>query len=131
MPGTDAALALGMMHVLIAEDLIDHDYIANYTLGFDALKVRAAEFPPERVAAICGLKAAQVVALARDYGTDEAGGDPRQLRPAAARGRRQRGARDRLPAGADRVVARPRGRRAPVVVRHVSDRRRRRSNGPT
>ena len=50
LPGTDAALALGMMHVLIAEDLVDHDYIARYTLGFDALAARAAEFPPERVA---------------------------------------------------------------------------------
>ena len=38
LPGTDAALALGMMHVLIAEDLLDHDYIARYTLGFDALR---------------------------------------------------------------------------------------------
>ena len=76
MPGTDAALALGMMHVLIADDLIDHDYIARYTLGFDALKVRAAEYPPERVAAICGLRAEQVIALARDYGT---------TRPAAIR----------------------------------------------
>ena len=69
MPGTDAALALGMMNVLIADDLLDHDYIARYTLGFEALKVRAAEFPPERVAAICGLTAEQVVTLARDYGT--------------------------------------------------------------
>ncbi|MEO8676350.1 MAG: molybdopterin oxidoreductase family protein [Casimicrobiaceae bacterium] len=69
MPGTDAALALGMMHVLIADDLIDHDYIAKYTLGFDALKIRAAEFPPGRVAAICGLTTEQVVTLARDYGT--------------------------------------------------------------
>jgi len=39
-PGTDAALALGMMHVLIAEDLLDRDYIASYTIGFDALKKR-------------------------------------------------------------------------------------------
>jgi anaerobic selenocysteine-containing dehydrogenase len=35
LPGTDAALALGLMHVLIKEDLLDHDYIANYTLGFE------------------------------------------------------------------------------------------------
>jgi anaerobic selenocysteine-containing dehydrogenase len=69
MPGTDAALALGMMHVLIADDLIDHDYVAHHTLGYDALKTRAAEFPPERVAALCGLTKQQVVALARDYGT--------------------------------------------------------------
>jgi anaerobic selenocysteine-containing dehydrogenase len=69
MPGTDAALALGIMHVLIAEDMIDHDYVGRYTVGYDALKTRAAEFPPERVAAICGLTVQQVVALARDYGT--------------------------------------------------------------
>ena len=55
LPGTDAALALGMMHVLIAEDLVDHDYIERYTVGFDALRERAAEFPPERVAQICGI----------------------------------------------------------------------------
>ena len=45
LPGTDAALALGMMHVLIAEDLLDHDYIARYTLGFDALEERARRVP--------------------------------------------------------------------------------------
>src|SRR5262250_1724754 len=57
LPGTDAALALGVMHVLIAEDLLDHDYIARYTLGFDALKERVQEYPPERVAQITGLRA--------------------------------------------------------------------------
>src|SRR5450755_3087506 len=76
LPGTDAALALGMMHVLIAEDLLDHDYIARYTLGFDALKQRVAEYPPERVAQITGLAASAIVELARDYGT---------IRPAAIR----------------------------------------------
>jgi anaerobic selenocysteine-containing dehydrogenase len=69
MPGTDAALALGMMHVLIAEELIDHDYIDRYTLGFDALEERAGEYPPSRVASLTGLREAQIVALARDYGT--------------------------------------------------------------
>ena len=76
LPGTDAALALGMMHVLIAEDLLDHDYIARYTLGFDQLKERVREYPPQRVAQITGLTADDVVALARDYGT---------IRPAAIR----------------------------------------------
>ena len=69
LPGTDAALALGVMHVLIAEDRVDHAYIAAHTQGFDGLKARAAEYPPERVAALCGITAAQVTALARDYGT--------------------------------------------------------------
>jgi anaerobic selenocysteine-containing dehydrogenase len=76
LPGTDAALALGMMHVLIAERLVDEDYVARHTLGYDALASRAADYPPGRVAAICGIPAAQVVALARDYGT---------IRPAAIR----------------------------------------------
>jgi anaerobic selenocysteine-containing dehydrogenase len=69
LPGTDAALALGMMHVLIAEDLLDHDYIARYTLGFDALKERVREYPPERVAQITGLSTGDIVSLARDYGS--------------------------------------------------------------
>jgi anaerobic selenocysteine-containing dehydrogenase len=68
LPGTDAALALGMMHVLIAEDLLDHDYVARYTLGFDELKARAAEWTPERTASTCGITVEEVVQLARDYG---------------------------------------------------------------
>src|SRR6516164_4935861 len=76
LPGTDAALALGMMHVLIGEDLLDHDYIARYTLGFDALKERVDEYPPERVAQITGVPALDIVSLARDYGT---------IKPAAIR----------------------------------------------
>jgi anaerobic selenocysteine-containing dehydrogenase len=69
LPGTDAALALGLMHVLIAEDRLDHDYIARYTLGFDALRERVREYPPARVAQITGLAADAIVALARDYGS--------------------------------------------------------------
>jgi len=69
LPGTDAALALGMMHVLIADDLVDHDYIARYTIGFDGLRERAADYPPERVARICGIAAETVTRLARAYGT--------------------------------------------------------------
>ncbi|HTS22167.1 MAG TPA: molybdopterin oxidoreductase family protein [Casimicrobiaceae bacterium] len=76
LPGTDAALALGMMHVLIAEELLDRDYVARYTLGFDALKARVGEYPPERVARITGLATEEIVRLARDYGT---------IRPAAIR----------------------------------------------
>ncbi len=76
LPGTDAALALGMMQVLIAEDLLDHDYVARHTLGFEALARRAAEYPPERVARICGIDAGEVVELGRLYGRN---------RPAAIR----------------------------------------------
>ena len=69
LPGTDAALALGMMHVLITENLIDHDYIARYTLGFEQFKKRILqEYSPARVAEICGLGVEEVVQLGREYG---------------------------------------------------------------
>ncbi len=67
-PGSDAALALAMAHVLIENDLIDLDYVANYTLGFEALKLRAAEYPPHRAAEICGIEAQVIVDLALEYG---------------------------------------------------------------
>ncbi len=70
-PGTDAALALGLMHVIIAEDLVDRDYVAQYTTGFDVLKARAADYPPEKVAAITGIKAEDIRQLARDYATTQ------------------------------------------------------------
>ena len=69
MPGTDGALALGLMHVLIAEDLLDHDYIERYTVGFEALAARAAAWTPARTAEACGITPGQIIALARDYGT--------------------------------------------------------------
>ncbi|TAG78561.1 MAG: molybdopterin oxidoreductase family protein [Betaproteobacteria bacterium] len=67
-PGTDAALALAMMHVLIRDDLLDHEYIAKHTLGFAELKTRVAEWTPERAAAICGIPANEIEALAALYG---------------------------------------------------------------
>jgi anaerobic selenocysteine-containing dehydrogenase len=67
LPGTDGALALGMMHVIIAEGLHDRDYVARYTVGFDQLAERVQRFPPETVAAICGIDARTVVGLAREY----------------------------------------------------------------
>jgi len=76
LPGTDAAFALGLMHVLVREDWLDHDYIARHTLGFEALAERAEQYPPEKVAAICGITASEVEALAHDYW---------HLRPAAIR----------------------------------------------
>jgi anaerobic selenocysteine-containing dehydrogenase len=69
LPGTDAALALGMMHVLIAEGLIDRDYVERHTVGYAALKKRVLEeYAPASVAQICGLAVEEVVQLARDYG---------------------------------------------------------------
>jgi formate dehydrogenase major subunit len=66
--GTDVALYNGMMQVMIAEDLVDHDFIARRVEGYDALKALVAEYTPERVAGICGIPAAQVVEAARLFG---------------------------------------------------------------
>ena len=68
-PGTDVALALGMMHVIVAEGLHDVDYVTRHTSGFDALRERLASYPPERVASITGLDADEVIRLARAYAT--------------------------------------------------------------
>jgi anaerobic selenocysteine-containing dehydrogenase len=70
-PGTDAALALALMHELIVHDWLDHDYIAKHTIGWDQLKARALQWPPERAAEVCGVPVAQIIALARDYGTTQ------------------------------------------------------------
>jgi anaerobic selenocysteine-containing dehydrogenase len=67
-PGTDAALALGMMHVIVAEDYVDKAFVAQHTVGFEQIKARAQAYPPERVAAITGLSAEQIRTLARTYG---------------------------------------------------------------
>jgi anaerobic selenocysteine-containing dehydrogenase len=67
LPGTDAALALGMMHVIVAESLHDADYVGQYTVGFDKLCERVKEYPPARVAKITGLSENDVVELARSY----------------------------------------------------------------
>jgi anaerobic selenocysteine-containing dehydrogenase len=69
LPGTDGALALAMMHVLIAQGLLDRDYIAQHTLGFEQLAERVQQYTPQWAAQICGLDAQEVVQLARDYGT--------------------------------------------------------------
>lgn len=67
-PGTDAALALGMMHVLVEEGLIDQAYIEKYTLGFPELSESLADYTPERVEQITGVPAEDVKRLARMYG---------------------------------------------------------------
>lgn len=70
-PGTDGALALAMMHVIIAEGLHDADYVARHTLGFDELAARVAEWTPARAAAITGVPAERICTLARAYATTQ------------------------------------------------------------
>jgi anaerobic selenocysteine-containing dehydrogenase len=76
LPGTDGALALGLMHELVANDWLDHDYLARHVDGWPALRERALQWPPERAAAVCGISADEVRGLARDYAS---------TRPAAIR----------------------------------------------
>ena len=89
-PGTDAALALGLMQVLIREGFIDRQYLADHTAGFEELARRAAEYPPEKAAAICGVPAQDIHGLAVAYGRARAPfirtgwGPARQLRGAMA-----------------------------------------------
>ncbi len=75
-PGTDGALALAMMHVIIGEGLHDADYVERYTVGFDALAQRVADWTPERAEAITGVGAERIRTLAREY----AGQQPAAIR---------------------------------------------------
>jgi anaerobic selenocysteine-containing dehydrogenase len=69
LPGTDGALALGMMHVIFRDRLEDADYLSRYAVGAERLRERVREWRPERVAEITGLDAAEIVAFAREYAT--------------------------------------------------------------
>jgi len=66
-PGTDAALALAMMHVIFAEGLEDRDYLRQYTLGEEPLRERVKEWPPSRAAAITGIAESAIIDLTRDH----------------------------------------------------------------
>ena len=66
-PGTDAALALGMMNVIIGEDLVDHDFIDKWTYGYEALAERVKDYPVEKVAEICWVEPELIVEAARFY----------------------------------------------------------------
>jgi anaerobic selenocysteine-containing dehydrogenase len=68
-PGTDGALALAMMHVIIGEGLVDAEYVKQYTLGYEDLAERVADWTPERAAAVTGVGAERINALAREYAT--------------------------------------------------------------
>lgn len=75
-PGTDGALAMALIHTLIAEDLVDRDYVERYTVGFDGLAARAASRTPAWAEGVTGVPAADIRRLAREYAT---------TRPAAIR----------------------------------------------
>jgi len=64
-PGTDGALALALLHVVITEDLVDHGFIDKWCYGFEELAERVREYPPDKVAEICGIDADDIVASAR------------------------------------------------------------------
>lgn len=80
IPGTDAALAFGVMHELITHNWLDHDYLQRHTLGWDLLRERTLDWNPDRVAAVCGIEAEQVRRLARDYGGCLTSGTPAAIR---------------------------------------------------
>lgn len=75
-PGTDGALALGLANIMIAEDLVDRDYVERFTRGFEAFEIATAEWSPERTAAETGLSVDQITNLARSY----AGATPAAIR---------------------------------------------------
>jgi anaerobic selenocysteine-containing dehydrogenase len=68
-PGSDTALALAMMYVIVAENLHDADYVARHTSGFDGLRERVREWTPQRAAELTGIAAEEIVGLAREYAT--------------------------------------------------------------
>ncbi len=69
LPGTDVALMLAMMHVLVRDGHVDRAYVDAHTVGFDALVAHVAEWTPQRAADVCGLDVADVERLAHLYGT--------------------------------------------------------------
>jgi molybdopterin guanine dinucleotide-containing S/N-oxide reductase-like protein len=68
-PGTDSALALGMMHIIVRDRLHDQDYVTRWTCGFDQLRERIADYPPDYVSSLTGIAIADIERLAHDYAT--------------------------------------------------------------
>ena len=68
-PGTDVAFALAVMHVIVRDDLVDHDYVTRHTSGFDELVEHVRDWTPERAAAECGVDADDIERFAREYAT--------------------------------------------------------------
>jgi anaerobic selenocysteine-containing dehydrogenase len=76
-PASDGALALAMMHVMIRDGLVDHEYVSQHAIGYDALAERAGEYSPDRVSSTVGLPAEDIERFAREYATTQ----PSLLRP--------------------------------------------------
>jgi anaerobic selenocysteine-containing dehydrogenase len=68
LPGTDAALALGMMHILFAENMVDNDFLKKYTVGHEELREHVAQYDPITVSGITGVPVEDIYKLARMYG---------------------------------------------------------------
>ncbi|MEV4313917.1 nitrate reductase [Actinocrispum sp. NPDC049592] len=71
LPGTNVALMNGILHEIIENDWVDHEYVGNYTIGYDDLSTMVADYSPERVGEICGVPAEQIRATARLLGNAE------------------------------------------------------------
>ncbi|WP_041825213.1 molybdopterin-containing oxidoreductase family protein [Bacillus infantis] len=69
LPGTDAALALGIMHILFEENMADEEFLRNCTVGHEELKAHCAAYDPAAVSAITGVPVDDIYKLARMYGT--------------------------------------------------------------
>ena len=122
-PGTDAALALGMMHVIFRDGLEDRDWLERYSLGHAELRERAREWTPGADGRDDGPRRDRDRGLRARVRDHAALGHPRQLRPQPPRRRRHGGAHDRVPAGGGRRLARRRRRRAALGLGHVPGRR--------
>jgi anaerobic selenocysteine-containing dehydrogenase len=70
-PGTDTALALGFLNVIINEDIYDHEFVENWCYGFDELKERVQEYPPEKVAEITWVPKEKIIEVARTIATNK------------------------------------------------------------
>ncbi|WP_281016792.1 MULTISPECIES: formate dehydrogenase subunit alpha [unclassified Minwuia] len=72
-PGTDVSMLNAIMHVIVEEELYDRQYIDGFTENWDAMKAHLADFPPEKMAEVCGVDAETLRAVAREFANAKAG----------------------------------------------------------
>ena len=118
-PGTDTALALGLMRVIIEEGLYDRDYVAQNTVGFEELRQHVQIYTPDHVAGLTGIPAADIERLAREYASSAASVYSFELRHTAIAERRSRGSRSVHAAGVDRRLETPGRRFAALAQRRL------------